>query len=101
VRGGEKPGTIYMFTPDEIKKSNRDLKLSLHDFNLVDVLNLAKALNKKIPEIIIYGIEPESLDWGLEPTETVARAIEQVVSEIVNNLREEYGDEVLTNKESD
>lgn len=101
VKGGGKPGTIYRFTPDEIKKSNNELKLSLHDFNLVDVLNLAKALNKEIPEIIIYGIEPESLDWGLEPTEAVSSAIEKVVSEIVNNLRKEYGDEVLLKKESD
>lgn len=88
VKGGEPPGTVYRFGPDEIKQKIGELKLSLHDFNLVDVLNLARALNKPLPEIIIFGIEPASLDWGLEPTTEVARAIDRVIEMVLKELQQ-------------
>lgn len=93
VKGGEPPGTVYRFGPDEIRQKMGELKLSLHDFNLVDVLNLARALNKHIPEIIIFGIEPASLDWGLEPTPEVARSIDRVVQLVLEELMERLKEE--------
>lgn len=88
VKGGEKPGTVYKFNPDEIKQVQDSLKMSLHDFNLVDVLNLAKALGQKIPEIIIYGVEPESLEWGMELTPEVSKALDRVTGDIVKDVNE-------------
>lgn len=87
VKGGGEPGSIYRFAPEEIKQVPDTLKMSLHDFNLVDVLNLTKALGHKLPEIIIFGIEPKSLDWGLEPTPEVTDAIEKIVDLVKDDVQ--------------
>ncbi len=91
VRGGEEPGTIYTMKLEDIKLKGRDLKLSMHDFTLVDVINLAKALGKKLPDITIYGIEPESFEMGMELTEKVAEAVDKVVEEIKTVVEKEFG----------
>lgn len=87
VKGGEKPGTIYKFGPEEIKVKLDNMKLSLHDFNLVDVLNLARALGKKLPKITIYGVEPKSLDWSLEMSPEVSQTLERLIKIIKDDLK--------------
>ncbi len=79
VRGGEKPGTVYKFDSTEIRKKEDAYKISAHDFDLVDTIELAKALNKKMPRITIYGVEPASIDWGLELTSAVSRSLKKLV----------------------
>lgn len=95
ARGGKKPGSIYRFGIESIKRERSSVKLSLHDFNLVDVINLAEALNRRLPEIVFYGIEPKSLDVGETPTEEVKQAIDRVVQMILNELLEHFGEEIL------
>lgn len=95
ARGGDVPGSIYRFGIDNLKRTTRDLKLSMHDFNLVDVINLAEALGKKLPEIIFYGIEPASLDWGTELTPEVKEAVNEVVKLVVKELVDELGEDIL------
>ncbi len=92
VKGGEKPGTIYKFGPEEIKVKMDNMKLSLHDFNLVDVLNLGKALGKKLPKITIYGVEPKSLNWSLDMSPEVSQTLERlikIVKDDVNKILKE------------
>ncbi len=79
VRGGDKPGTIYKFGLSEVKEKKANFKMSAHDFDLVDTISMARALQKKLPEIIIYGVEPESIEWGLELTPAVAGILEKLV----------------------
>jgi hydrogenase maturation protease len=98
VRGGEKPGSVYKFGLDEVKKRTEGVKMSLHDFNLVDVLDLAQAIGKKLPEITFYGVEPESFELGLEPTAAVKSGIEKLVVMIVNDLQKYFGKEIFTKK---
>jgi len=98
VRGGGQPGDIYRFALDEVKKTRSGLKFSLHDFNLVDVLELARAIGKEIPEIRFYGVEPASFEWGLELTPAVRKGIKKLVRMIVDDLRAEFGDDILLKK---
>lgn len=86
VKGGLEPGSIYKFAPEDMKVKLDNMKLSIHDFNLVDVLNLAKALGKKLPEITIYGVEPESMDWSLEMSKKVSQALEKLIKVVINDL---------------
>jgi hydrogenase maturation protease len=89
VKGGEEPGTVYRFEPEDIKDVVDGIKMSIHDFNLVDVLNLAKALGKPLPKITIYGVEPESLSWSLELTPRVEQALVRVIEELKKEVRAE------------
>lgn len=88
VRGGEKPGTIYKFGISDIKEKKANLKMSAHDFDLVDTISLARALQKELPEIIIYGVEPESIEWGLDLTPAVAESLKALILQVKKDIDE-------------
>jgi hydrogenase maturation protease len=77
VKGGGEPGAIYRLTP-EILGQFKEQALSLHQVGFLEVLDLSEQLGNR-PEAIIYGIEPQVIDWGLELTEPVQAAVPRVV----------------------
>ncbi len=85
VKGGNKPGTLYRFTPDDIA-IQRQAFTSLHQVGLLETLTMAEYLNCTPREVIIFGIEPKKVSWGLElspeVTGVVPRVIELVLSEL-------------------
>lgn len=94
TRGGKKPGTIYKarLKAGEIDKLTRifgrdkDLKISSHQFGLIDALAAAQMCNCSPREIVIIGIEPKEINYGLELTEPVR----QKIPEVVNMVLEEF-----------
>lgn len=95
VKGGGEPGTIYKFGLESLKTGLSELKFSLHDFNLTDVIMLAQGIGVKIPEITFYGVEPESFEWGDKLTPKVAVGVEKLIEMIVEDLKAEFGEEIL------
>ncbi len=70
VHGTKKPGTMYYLEEKDIVQ-NDSQRLSLHDIDLMDSLNMAGAVGKR-PEMRILGMEPENYtDWNMEMTDTV------------------------------
>ena len=94
TRAGKKAGTIYKarLKAGEIDKLTRifsrdeDLKISSHQFGLIDALAAAEKMNCAPREIVIIGVEPKEINYGLELTEQVRRRI----PEIVNTVLEEF-----------
>lgn len=83
-------GEWRCFTSDEVRLQSRDLHLrgTLHYAGLAEALNLGEALNMLPPEIIIYGIQPRTIEWeiGLSPELTaVIPAICDNIMEMLNN----------------
>ena len=69
VHCGGKPGTVYRLTEGELVK-NENQRLSLHDIDLIDSLNMAELLHAKRPNLLVLGMEPEDFtSWhiGLSP----------------------------------
>jgi len=77
VRGGKPPGTIYRLNYDDIK-NQPNIKLSGHQIDLPEVLALAEKLGK-LPELVLIGIEPMMIDYGMELSKEVAGSIESVI----------------------
>ena len=78
---GEKPGTIKVFTPSEIKPATFKDKSSTHGMGLIETLTLAKELELD-NEIIIVGIEPVTTEYELELTETIKNKIPEIISTV-------------------
>ena len=85
VKGGGEPGTIYRFTPDDIKYHSVTFT-SLHQISLLETLTDAGYLGITPKTVIILGIEPKELDWGLEITPDVAASIPMVVELVLAEL---------------
>jgi hydrogenase maturation protease len=100
LRAGQKPGTIYRakFLVEEKNRLTElfagqgGSKISLHQIGLIDALAVAGRLNCLPEEIVIIGVEPSNVDWGLELTDQVA----QKLPEIINMVLKEIGDAVHT-----
>lgn len=82
---GLQPGQWRRFTPDtaELKSSENKLQGTLHAAGLAEALVLAGALDVLPPTLIIYGIQPKSLDWSQDLTEPLKAALPDLINSIV------------------
>jgi hydrogenase maturation protease len=85
IAGGGPPATFYRLAGDEVKAYFRD-KVSLHELGIKDVLAVLAATGKPITEVVVLGVQPASLEIGLDLTPLVAAAVEPVMHAVVAEL---------------
>ena len=82
--GGREPGQFVRFTPDQVRLAQAADRFSLHHTGLSEVLALADALGRALPEMVIFGVQPAEVGWreGLSPAvEAVLPALTDAVFE--------------------
>ena len=79
VQAGGEPGTLYHFDIDCAAPSER--QLSLHELSLVGALRFI-ADEKRPRPIRVLGIEPETIDYGMDLTPRVADAVPRAVEAV-------------------
>jgi len=85
---GEPPGTIRRFSPDEVV-SVKDMKhLSLHEGDLLSTLELSRGLGEYPGEVVIFGIQPESM----EPGDRVSKALQERLESYAEMVLGELGE---------
>lgn len=85
VKTGAAPGTVVKLAGADIPVFFRH-KLSPHQIGLPDVLASLELLDTLPREIIVLGVEPISLELGMEMTATVAQRVPQLVHMAVQEL---------------
>lgn len=78
VKGGEKPGTIYKFDIDDVPDSPQLFKTSVHQIGILEVIHFSELIGKK-PQTTIIGIEPESLEMGMELSPTIEAIVPRII----------------------
>lgn len=84
---GREPGHIGMIENDDIP-SVINSKLSVHHIGLSDVLFASKLMGILPSEICLIGIQPKSLDVGLDMTDEIKEKIEALMNLIIGKLKE-------------
>jgi hydrogenase maturation protease len=84
---GREPGHIGTIENDDIP-SVLNSKLSVHHINLSDVLFAAKLMDISPSEICLIGIQPQSLDVGLDMTGEIKGKIEILIDAVIGKLKE-------------
>jgi len=83
---GAKPGVWRRFLLSEVSLVQRaNMNGTLHDAGLAEALALAEALNILPPEIILYAIQPESVDWEIG----LSAAVQQTIPDICKQIQAE------------
>jgi len=83
VKGGGRPGSIYRFTIDDIPL-NIAQKTSLHELGLQEVFALLDLSEGKRPEtVIIIGIEPGEINYGMELSPELKAVVPKVARMVV------------------
>lgn len=86
VRGGEKPGTIYRLTPEDLEKDEAKI-LSLHQVDFHQTLNLLLMTKKMMPDVVIIGIEPkEHSSWKMSLSPLIKRKIPEIIKLIEKEI---------------
>jgi hydrogenase maturation protease len=86
VDAGEDPGTILRFTPQEVASETEGLPLSLHQTEVLKVLELASYLGQSLPPIVIYGIQPQAMDWSTELSPALQARLPQFVDTVLREI---------------
>lgn len=87
VKTGREPGTL-------VKLENKDVpaffrtKVSPHQLALSDILAALKIGGEHLPEIVVIGIEPVTLETGLEMSATVSGKLNALVEKTLECLAE-------------
>jgi len=88
VEAGAEPGTIFRFTPEEVASQPQALPLSLHQAEILEVLQLAAFVGRPLPPIVIYGIQPEVMDWSTELSSALRASMAKLVDAVLKEIPE-------------
>ena len=82
---GEAPGVVKVFIDEEVDRHLSGKRRSVHEVAIVDLLAAAGIRDSRPRHCALVAVQPESTDWGLEPTPSVQEAI-PAACEAIHNL---------------
>ncbi|VGO17279.1 Hydrogenase 2 maturation protease [Pontiella desulfatans] len=85
-KAGRKPGTVYLISGDDIFEN--DYTLSVHSLGLKTALRFLEP-GEDMMDWTLVGVEPATLEHGMELSDAVREAVEGAVR-TVENLIEEW-----------
>ncbi len=85
IQGGGEPGTMYRAPLEELGLKPEENATSLHQIHFIEAVQMVNLLGFH-PEIIVYGVEPEVIDWGLELTPKVAARVPRLTQLIAQEV---------------
>jgi len=88
VQAGDRPGSIYRFDAGDVETQR---SYSLHDLGIIGALRLMPQDSR--PAVIIIGVEPEIIDYGMQ----LSPALQAVVGRVVETARR-VAEEIRENK---
>jgi hydrogenase maturation protease len=107
VNGGASPGTIYRFQIEELLEGQRPPTasvadgdadtgpISLHDLGIVETLILERfhqdVRRTRHNEVVIVGIEPESVALSIELSPTLEARLPQLVQAVLGEIAQTSG----------
>ena len=86
VKGGAEPGSIYRFDINKVRNCPSGFKISVHQIGILEVINLSELIGKK-PSTTIIGVEPKSLEMGMELSPEVKAKIPRIIELILEELK--------------
>lgn len=84
---GDKPGTIYRFDIADLD-CGTSAPVSLHELGIVDSLKLMSLLGNRPKSVAIFGIEPGTIDYGLELSPEVAEKMPRLIELVLDEIKE-------------
>jgi hydrogenase maturation protease len=86
VRGAEAPGTIYRFGPEELSMHSDSYTMSVHEIGILEVIRLAGLVGQP-PQTTIIGVEPKSLEMGMELSPELREKVPRIIEVVMDELK--------------
>ena len=81
------PGSLRTFVGKAMDDFLGAAKRSAHEVGLMDLMHIARLTNHLPVNRALIGIQPETLDWGMQPSQPVHRALPIAVNEAVKLIK--------------
>jgi hydrogenase maturation protease len=85
AKAGGEPGAIYRFKPEDLAAGKGTLA-SAHEMGVLENLNLMKFTGNAPKDVVIIGIEPAEIDWGMELSETLKERLPDVIKTVLKEI---------------
>ncbi len=86
IDAGAEPGAIFKFKPDDLAVTSPGFAVSGHQLGLIDLLKLDKIYGKLPRSVVVFAVQPKSLDWGLELTQEVKAIMPKLIELVVEEV---------------
>jgi hydrogenase maturation protease len=93
VKNGDTPGTIYRFSFDVVDLEGAP-PFSIHDIGVVDSLRTMALFNKQPKSTVVIGIEPGTMDFGLELSPEVEEKLPKIIDLVLQEIKQTTAMEV-------
>ncbi len=81
---GEKPGTLLRVEGRALQHLQG--KASVHQLGFADLMVALELLGESPEEVVLFGVQPLSTDWGTELTPPVQEALSRIPDVVVEQL---------------
>jgi hydrogenase maturation protease len=83
---GETPATCRRFGPGEVRSGKALPRMSLHEGDLLQGIHISETLGECPGEIVIIGIQPESVEPGEELSPALSERLEEYAQAVMAEL---------------
>ena len=92
---GLEAGQFARFTPEQVELAQGAPGSGAHQAGLAEAFALARALERRLPKIVIFGVQPDSLEWGTGLSSKVEAALPPLVAAVLEEVHKQPGSESL------
>jgi hydrogenase maturation protease len=85
AEAGGPPGATYRFRPDDVTLETGEA-ISLHELGLLSSVKMMSLLGKAPPEVIIFGIQPKEIDWGMALSPELQKKVPEIVTAVLAEI---------------
>ncbi len=83
---GEPAGTIRRFTPEQARSRKALTGISMHEGDLLRVLELSRQLGECPADVVIFGIEPDRVAPGEQLSDVLRQRLPEYVRAVAEEL---------------
>ena len=80
------PGTSARIEGPDLEQA-LSRKLSMHQAGVPELLAVGRLVGNLPAQVVICGLQPETVDWGLDLSATIAGQVDRLVSLAIEELR--------------
>ena len=83
----EEPGRMRKFTPDQVKSVKQLAHQSLHEQDIMKIIEMAKIMEQCPKEIVLFGIQPKTITLG----QIISKELEKNIDSYIKVICDELG----------
>lgn len=87
VETGKAPGSVTIFSTEEVCSIYNKKKYSLHDTDLMEIIKMTEMLGNP-PMIEIVGVQPKTISYGTTLSKELAGSMSNIVNTVLRKIEE-------------